>query len=310
MDNNKYQGDIQEDELIRLVSSSSDTSTQYVVFKNITDDIFAINVAKVEELIKNKDLKVSNSIEHNGIVSSIAKIRDNMIPLVDFDKWLNPSYTSSSKTHELIILCNYAQKYIGIIIKNVVGIQSIEPEEMYPANNKDTKTSYVTELSNVNNTLCNIFDADQLLLDIYPDMISNEIEDLDNIQNTAFTKKIILIAEDSKLVRQPMSKMLKKSNYNFEIYNNGKLMLDRLYELNTKDIGLIIADIEMPVMDGMEMLAAIQQNEKYNNIPIIVHTNMINNAIEKQALELGAVAIARKLDFILLNKMIIQYCIK
>jgi two-component system chemotaxis response regulator CheV len=310
MDNNAYQSDIQEDELIRLVSSSSDTSTQYVIFKNITDDIFAINVAKVEELIQNQDLKVSNSIEHDGIVSSIAKIRDEMVTLVDFDKWLDPSYTSSSQTHELIMLCNYAQKRIGIIIKNVVGIQSIEPDEMYPANNKDIKTSYVTELSSVNNTLCNIFNSDQLLLDIYPDMITSEIDDLDDLKDTASTKKLILIAEDSKLVQQPMARMLEKSNYNFEIYNNGKLMLDRLLELDTKDIGLIIADIEMPVMDGMEMLAIIQQNEKYNNLPIIVHTNMANNAIEKRALDLGAVAIARKLDFAQLDKMITQFSVK
>ncbi|RLA81849.1 MAG: hypothetical protein DRG78_08550, partial [Epsilonproteobacteria bacterium] len=59
--------EIYEDELIRLVTSSSDTSSQYVIFKNIQDELFALNVAKIEELIQNQDLVISKGVNRNTI---------------------------------------------------------------------------------------------------------------------------------------------------------------------------------------------------------------------------------------------------
>ena len=302
--------EIYEDELIRLVSSSSDTSTQYVIFRNIEDDLFAINVAKVEELIQNKNLTISKGTDKNSIIKSVAKIRDNMITLVDFDKWLNPDFTSKEDTHELIILCNYSEKRMGIIIKNVVGIQSIESSSMYPGSNKDEKTAYVAELNMAQKTLCNIFNSDRLLMDVFPDIIESSQKSIDNAQDTNVTSKIILVAEDSRLVQVPLGKLLSKSNYKYEMYENGELLLNRLFKMNPSEIGLIIADIEMPIMDGMEMLGHIQNNTTYKDIPIIVHTNMANNAIQKRATELGAIAIAKKLDLTSLNELIEKYSLK
>ena len=310
MDNQSTPSDIYEDELIRLVSSSSDTSTQYVIFRNIDDNFFAINVAKVEELIQNKNLLISKSSNQNSIVTSIAKIRDDMVTLIDFDKWLNPDTTSNPELHKLIILCYYAKKRIGIIIKDVVGIQSIESNSMYEASSKDEKTSYVVELSNTNKTLCNIFDSEQLLADIFPEIDKEANSEISKSVHTKATNKLILVAEDSKLIQIPISKLLKQSHYNYEIYDNGKLMLERLESLDADEVGLIITDIEMPVMDGMQMLEEIQKNDKYNKLPSIVHTNMVNTAIIKKANELGALEVTEKMNLIKLNSLIVKYSIK
>lgn len=302
--------EIYEDELIRLVSSSSDTSTQYVIFRNMEDDLFAINVAKVEELIQNKDLTISKGTDKDSIIKCVAKIRDNMITLIDFDKWLDPSVSSDESTHELIILCHYSEKRMGIIIKNVVGIQSIESSSMYLGSTKDEKTAYIAELNMAKKTLCNIFNSDRLLMDVFPDIQESSNTSINSIKGSDVSKRLILVAEDSRLVQVPLGKLLSKSNYKYEMYENGELLLDRLFKMNPEDIGLIIADIEMPVMDGMEMLGHIQDNTAYRNIPIIVHTNMANNAIQKRAKELGAVAIAKKLDLTSLNSLIEKYSLK
>jgi len=304
------QDEVYEDELIRLVSSNSDTSSQYVIFQNINDDIFAINVAKVEELIQNKNLTVSKSTTKDSIIYGVTKIRDNMITLVDFDRWLGSQSLSSSDTHKLIILCNYANKRMGIVIKNVVGIQSIDSSSMYLGSDIDEKTAYIAELTLGKKVLCNIFDSDRLVTDIFPSILESNKKNIENSNISSVSNKLILIAEDSKLIQIPMGRSLSKLNYKYEIYDNGKLMLDRLYELDPSEVGLIISDIEMPVMDGMEMLEKIYNNEIYNKIPIIVNTNMANSAIVKKAQEFGVLEVVKKLDLYSLNKLTQEYCLK
>ncbi len=303
------QDELYENELIRLVSSNADTANQYVIFKNINEDLFAINVAKVEELIQNKNLTISNSIDKNNILSGVAKIRNNFITLVDFDKWLDSEVTSTPETHKLIILCNYSNKQMGILISNVVGIQSIESKNMYLSSDADSKTAFIAELTLGKNVLCNIFDSDKLITDVFPNILTNSQNQIEHTNfKSNITNKLILVAEDSKLIQIPIGKLLTKLGYNFEMYENGKLLLDRLYKLNENDIGLIISDIEMPVMDGMEMIIDIKNNKNYNKIPIIVNTNMSNDAIVKQSSDLGVLEVVKKLNLKELDTIIAKYC--
>jgi two-component system chemotaxis response regulator CheV len=309
MEQQTDKNEIYEDELIRLVSSNSDTSNQYVIFRNITDDLFAINVAKVEELIQNKNLTISKSLEKTNIISGVAKIRGNMVTLVDFDKWINQDIISSEETHDLIILCYYSNKRMGLIIKNVVGIHSIDSINMSPSSDADTKTAFIAELNLGKKVLCNIFDSDKLITDVYPSILNISEGIIQNLDNQDMvTNKLILVAEDSKLIQIPIAKLLNKLGYTFEIYENGQLLLDRLYELDSNSIGLIISDIEMPIMDGMEMITQIHNNIDYNQIPIIVNTNMSNAGIVKQAHELGVLEVVKKLNINALDDIIRKYC--
>jgi len=299
-----------EDELIRLVSSNSDTLSQYVIFRNTNDELFALNVTRIEELIQNKNLTISKGLNHNTIISGVAKIRNNMVTLIDFDKWLNPDNTSNEDTHKLIILCHYANQRIGIIVKDVVGIHGINAKDMYLSSQTDDKTAYIAELSLNKKVLCNIFDSDRLILDVFPDMIINDNMDSSHKPHTRQTDKMILLAEDNKLVQHSLADLLIKLKYNYEIYPNGKLLIDRLEQIDSNEVCLIISDIEMPIMDGIEMLEYIHKDSKYNNIPIIVNTNMINDSVTEHVTEIGAVAIVEKLDFKLLESLIQKYYLR
>jgi two-component system chemotaxis response regulator CheV len=302
--------EIYEDELIRLVTSNTDTSSQYVIFQNINDELFALNVAKIEELIQNTNLTVSKGVNQESIIYGVAKIRDHMVTLVDFDKWLDPKIYSNEDTHKLVILSNYSNQRMGIIIKNVVGIHSIEAKNMFLGSDRDTKTAYIAEINIGKKVLCNVFDSDRLVTDVFPSIVRSNEDKIQHFINTKVTDKLILLAEDSKLIQQPLGKLLTKLNYNYEIYENGKLLLDRLYQLEAKDIGLIVTDIEMPQMDGMEMLEKIHKDERYNSIPIVVNTNMANAAVIKYAMEIGVKGIAKKLDLSTLNELIEKYSIR
>ena len=297
-DNNKY--DLEDDELIRLVSSNANTSSQYVIFTNAQNELYGINVAKVEELIMNKGISITKDAQQNIDSSSlgVSKIRGNLVTMINFDDWLgNKDYTDNDL--RLIILTNYSNARLGMIIKSVVGIQSFEAEN-FNKSDRDEKTTFIVETNmNGEKRLCKIFDSDRLLMDIFnksEDKYREDVDKIDKNHNQRFTDKMILFAEDSILIQKHMRNLLDNFEYRYEVFENGKGLLDRLNNIDLDDIGLIITDIEMPVMDGITMMKEIQKNEKYSQIPIVVNTNMANNAIISSSMEYGAKDVVKKLD--------------
>ncbi|MCX7905418.1 MAG: response regulator [Elusimicrobiales bacterium] len=80
----------------------------------------------------------------------------------------------------------------------------------------------------------------------------------------------ILIVDDSPVMRKMIKKTIEMSNIDNCVFfeaGNGKEGLDIL-EKNWID--LILADINMPIMNGIEMIDEIKKNTVYNDIPILV----------------------------------------
>lgn len=100
------------------------------------------------------------------------------------------------------------------------------------------------------------------------------------------SKKLVLIAEDAPINRQILVNLL-CSEYALLEAENGKVALKLLHQYGTS-ISAVILDLIMPVMDGYGFLRAIQDDEEYKNIPIIVATGNVVDQTEVEALKLGA----------------------
>lgn len=77
----------------------------------------------------------------------------------------------------------------------------------------------------------------------------------------------ILIAEDNLMNQKVIQKMLERFDLKSEIVNNGKEVLDKLSE---QSYDLILMDMEMPVMDGLESTEKIRSSLAEFDQPIIV----------------------------------------
>ena len=301
--------DVYYDELISLITGNTNISSQYVIFENGEGEYYAINVAKVEELIQNKNIDIIKSSSSDELTLGVAKIRDHLSVLLYFDKWIGSSVQSYDKL-SLIILCKYSSTRLGLIVKNVIGIQSIELDEMFNGTQRDEKIAYAAQIMvNGKKQLCNIFDFDQLTMDIYPNILTiNEtlVEEL-QLDTSCITNKIILVAEDSILIQKQMKLLLDKLQLHYQLFDNGASLYKYLSENDPNAIAMIITDIEMPVMDGIELLNKIYLNKKYKDIPILAHTNMSNSAIASHILDLGVLDIVDKLDLGMLKAKIQEH---
>lgn len=92
--------------------------------------------------------------------------------------------------------------------------------------------------------------------------------------------KRVLIAEDSSVIQNLTKKILIMQHYDIDAAKNGKQVIDKVQK-NKYDV--ILMDINMPQIDGMECARQIRQmdDEDKKNIPIIAITgNALNYTMD------------------------------
>lgn len=99
-------------------------------------------------------------------------------------------------------------------------------------------------------------------------------------------KGLILIIDDSKMILRITSDILKKDGHNIITARNGK---DGIELACTGTPDLIILDIEMPDMDGYDVLKELKKNEITKNIPVIMHSSRTKKEDIILAMKLGVI---------------------
>jgi len=96
--------------------------------------------------------------------------------------------------------------------------------------------------------------------------------------------KTILLVEDDMLVREVVSKILKKQGYAVETAVDGMDAFSKIFTLKPK---LVITDKVMPKLGGYEFLFAIRNIPEFRYMPVILMTAAATPDEEKEALEKG-----------------------
>lgn len=295
-----------DDELERLINSNSNVLSQYVIFRSGLEELYALNVMKVEELLIYSDLTVSKNATQTANLG-VAKVRENMVNIIHFDRWIGKGEIDES-SYELIMLCSYGGKRVGILIKDVVGIMDLDNEKLFPKDDDSGKMSHITEIDHQGERkLCLLVDSDRLLLDTHKELENSLGTNLNLSVEKIDSQKLVLVAEDSKLIQLSLKALFEKLGVNGEFFDNGKELIESIGSYNIDDIGLIITDIEMPMGDGFYVLENIKKDEKYSAIPVIVNSNMANSTLFQKAQSLQADSIIEKPDISVLSREIKTY---
>ena len=104
----------------------------------------------------------------------------------------------------------------------------------------------------------------------------------------------ILVVEDTAIAREPLVKLLRYEGYRAVGVTNGQEALDAL-PIHHPDV--ILLDILMPVMNGLEFLNVIRHDPRWKNLPVIVLTAVRDDVCERDVKELGVQGFVLKTGF-------------
>jgi len=104
--------------------------------------------------------------------------------------------------------------------------------------------------------------------------------------DTNKTKAIsVLVVEDHPDQRDLLAIILQREGYSVNTATDG---LDALQVLQRKNVEIILADINMPKMDGFELLRKIRSSPEFKNTYFVIVTHRIQEGDRVRGLDLGA----------------------
>lgn len=98
-------------------------------------------------------------------------------------------------------------------------------------------------------------------------------------------KKTILLVEDDAFVSDIYQTRLEQERYKMILASNG---LEAMKKMEEGIPDLILLDIVMPYMDGIEVLKKLKAEEKWKKIPVIILTNLSQKEEVEEGLGIGA----------------------
>lgn len=283
---------------------------QLAIFQTGNNEIYAINISKILTFLIKDNVEITRTPSSDNIVHGVINLRGEFITVVNLDSWIGATPQNDS-LYKIIIVCNYNEKKIGILVKDIIKIEEKKSNELKLPSGNDPKISYVTDVEiDKKSRTCIIFDAEKLLSDV--NVLKDggtTIYDIDRMEKFPPIKsnKVLLVAEDSATVVSKLHDFFKSIEINYEIFENGEYLLDKLESYPINNIGLIVTDIEMPVKNGYQVIKYLKDDPRYRDIPVVALTSMTNMGVNDKVLKLGALELINKADISTLYFYIKKY---
>lgn len=290
----------------------SGTNELEVITFGIEKEIFGINVLKVREIINPLPIKkIPNS---HTYVEGLIRLREEVIPVVNLAKVLNLP-DSTTPEQDKFIVSELNQLKIAFRVHHVFRIHRVSWEQIEkPEELSAGEQPYAIGIIKLEEDMSILLDFEKVVVEINPNSGLN-IESLKVLGPRERSLKRLIVAEDSAVLRQLLKDTLVEAGYeNIQFFENGEEAWEYLLskaedESNdlTKEVNLVITDIEMPHMDGHHLTAKIKNHPRLQKIPVIIFSSLISDNLYHKGEEVGANAQVSKPKIVELVKEIDKY---
>lgn len=277
--------------------------------------LYGLNIFKIREII-HYDGEVTEILGgSDGVMLGFISVRGESIPLVDVKRWLHYNASDLSRNlkeysvkdeHNLVIVCHFSNYSIAlkvlkierIIHKNWTEISAGDKQGI----NEESKISTITRFDK--ERVVQILDVEKMISDVFP-----SLKDLDDLTLRCIeaiqSQKLILIAEDSLSALKTLEKIVQTLELRYLAFPNGKELLDYLYEKeHYQQVGVVITDLEMPVISGFEVLKTIKADSRTEHLPVIINSSMSSDSNRQLAQSLEADSFVVKSNILEIHEML------
>jgi len=104
----------------------------------------------------------------------------------------------------------------------------------------------------------------------------------------------VLIVDDSAAIRKILARVLSQTNLPIGQVHEASDGFEALKVLNSNQLSLVLCDINMPNMDGLQLLMRLRVNPELKHLPVIMVSTEGSQSKVLEAVELGAQGYIRK----------------
>lgn len=256
-------------------------------------ETYGINVFKVREVMRIPP--ITKAPEMPSAVEGMVSLRGALVPVIDLAKYINmPTDAQPS----IMIVTEYNGHTQGFLVEAVDTILRLDwssmkvPPEMLNAQLGGLVVA-VTELPD--KRLVMMIDVEKVLADTGNVGVDDML--FQTIKHANLPNKTIFFVDDSPVARKQIQKTLEAMGVNYIYAINGSRAWDELKKIaDSADIArvpvsnmiqVILTDVEMPEMDGYMLTRKIKEDQRFANIPVLMHSSLSSQSNQQLGKAVG-----------------------
>lgn len=256
---------------IRFPTSLSYTQALLVRAANA---LYAIPATLVDQVCELPPDELSAARE-----SGCVPVLDRPYRFVDLGRLLGSPTSHPPRRSNSVLLLHGDGEHAALHVDQVVRKQAIELKSIGPQLARVRGIAGATIVGKGDVVL--ILDPNELIMHAQHRFVR---ETHDSSVSGAAAPHVILVVDDSLTMRRSTTRLLVRAGYQVLVAKDG---IDALQQIEEALPDLVIADIEMPNMDGFELTSHLRSDPRTARIPIVIVTSRIAEKHRTRAAELG-----------------------
>ncbi len=246
----------------------------------IAGEPYAFGLTRIDQVLMVPQADVQVSENHPYIVVDDANVSLVAAPQV---LELPETATPERSRWPVVILSDQTHRY-GLVVDRFLGERDLVVRPLDPRLGKvpDISAAALTE----DGLPLLIIDVADLVRSIDQLVSGGQLQwSQQSVNATATRQQRILVVDDSITVREMERKLLQNQGYHVDVAVNG---MEGWNTVRTGDYDLVISDIDMPRMNGIELVRKIKTHPQLHTVPVIIVSYKDCQADQLAGLEVGA----------------------
>ncbi|MBD7913402.1 MULTISPECIES: chemotaxis protein [Clostridium] len=244
---------------------------------------YAINVVKVKEVIEMPASGLTTLPDPKPEIAGLILCRNEILTLIDLKYILTKR--NAGKLGKKVIVCEFNKIKVAFNIDDIVAVHRIKWSDIRKPDELVEDTLSVGNIL-LGEKLIIMLDFEKIVTDISPNTGISEDRLVDVDYKDRSNVKLVL-ADDSPLIRRLLKETLTKAGFkDLRIFDDGQQALDFLNALKdkkgedfTKDVQMVITDIEMPQLDGLTLTRKIKEDVVLSKLPVVIFSSLITDEL-------------------------------
>ncbi|WP_439253914.1 hybrid sensor histidine kinase/response regulator [Pseudomonas monteilii] len=207
------------------------------------------------------------------------------IGLVAASQLLNRPAGQSDEASLRVVVIREREQLYGVAVERLVGERVLVVMPLDPRLGKVQDISSGALLDDGSVVL--IVDVEDLLRSVEKLLSTGSLERIERGSSgvRGVTRKRVLVVDDSLTVRELQRKLLGNRGYDVAVAVDG---MDGWNALRGEDFDLLITDIDMPRMDGIELVTLVRRDQRLQSLPVMVVSYKDREEDRRRGLDAGA----------------------
>lgn len=272
---------------------------EILLFSLGTDETFGINVFKVREVSDTPFITRTPNMPKG--VEGLISLRGNVIPVLSLASIVG--ICDGDHCTGTMMVTEYSKRTLGFLVEKVDRIVRVDWDKVRPSDNVSVAAQgFITALTELpDGKLVSILDVESVMAHTFGDKAMGTISPIIGGHNLT-----VFYVDDSGVARRKISEVLDRLGVRHKYATNGLEAWQRLEGIAnlatqtgrrvTDELALILVDVEMPEMDGYVLTSKIKADERFQDVPVVMHSSLSSAANRDMGKRAGVDAYVAKFD--------------